>query len=76
MKKVPKDFTINKWGDLPKLPTNPPFPPVQLTMEDILEEITKDLGGELHYFTCSNSAGRTSKKIVIEYDHEDHRKDN
>ena len=42
-----------------------------MTKEEILEEIeglAQDLGGEVHQTSTLNSIGRTSKKIVIEYD--------
>ena len=41
------------------------------TPEDLivkLTEITDKLGGNLSKFTTYNSSGRTSNKIVIEYD--------
>tara|TARA_B100000287_G_C20588896_1_gene763405 strand:+ start:909 stop:1052 length:144 start_codon:yes stop_codon:yes gene_type:complete len=39
--------------------------------EELLKElktITEKLGGELHQTSTLNSVGRTSNKIVIEYD--------
>ena len=42
-----------------------------MTREEILEEIeglAQDLGGEVHQTSTLNSTGRTSKKIVIQYD--------
>ena len=42
-----------------------------MNREEILEEIeglAKDLGGEVHHSSTLNSVGRTSSKIVIEYD--------
>ena len=42
-----------------------------MNREEILEEIeglAKDLGGEVHHSSTLNSVGRTSNKIVIEYD--------
>ena len=35
----------------------------------LLEEITKNLGGKISFLTCS-SINSTSRKIVIEYDHQ------
>ena len=42
-----------------------------MTEEEILEEIqglAQDLGGNIQKLTTSDHSGRTSKKIVIEYD--------
>ena len=42
-----------------------------MNREEILEEIqglAKDLCGEVHHSSTLNSVGRTSNKIVIEYD--------
>jgi hypothetical protein len=33
-----------------------------------LESITKDLNGEITYYTTLDHSGRQSKKIVIEYE--------
>ena len=35
---------------------------------DALSSLIERQGGQVNYLTCSNSAGRQSKKIVIEYD--------
>ena len=35
---------------------------------EMLEKIVEDIDGEIHYLTTLNQNGRTSKKIVIEYD--------
>ena len=35
---------------------------------EMLEKIVEDIDGEMHYLTTLNQNGRTSKKIVIEYD--------
>ena len=38
---------------------------------EMLEKIVEDIDGEMHYLTTLNQNGRTSKKIVIEYDIKD-----
>ena len=35
----------------------------------LLEEVTKNLGGKITFLTCSDM-NSTSRKIVIEYDHQ------
>ncbi len=42
-----------------------------MNREEILEEIeglAKDLGGEVHHSSTLDHSGRTSNKIIIEYD--------
>ncbi len=34
----------------------------------VLDDIAKELGGTINHYTTSDSMGRQSKKIVIEYD--------
>ena len=44
---------------------------VKPSKEDLIEELHKidaELGGECHQFGTLNSTGRSSTKIVIEYD--------
>ncbi len=33
-----------------------------------LNQITDELGGEMHHLTTLDHSGRTSQKVVIEYD--------
>ena len=35
---------------------------------EMLEKIVEDIDGEMNYLTTLNHSGRTSRKIVIEYD--------
>tara|TARA_Y100001951_G_C11072083_1_gene146633 strand:- start:224 stop:406 length:183 start_codon:yes stop_codon:yes gene_type:complete len=37
----------------------------------IIEEVARQLGGEISYIISTNSQGVSSKKIVIEYDVEE-----
>ncbi len=36
--------------------------------KEMLLQIVEDIGGEISFLSTSNSLGRTSQKIVIEYD--------
>jgi hypothetical protein len=38
---------------------------------EMLEKMVEDIDGEIHYLTTLNQNGRTSKKIVIEYNFSD-----
>ena len=36
--------------------------------KEMLQSMVEDLNGELHYFSTLDHSGRTSKKVVLEYD--------
>ena len=36
--------------------------------KEMLHSIAEDLNGELHYYSTLDHSGRTSKKVVLEYD--------
>jgi|TARA_B100000029_G_scaffold310920_1_gene303440 hypothetical protein len=36
--------------------------------KEMLQSMAEDLNGELHYFSTLDHSGRTSKKVVLEYD--------
>ena len=39
-----------------------------MTVEEKLESITKELGGNITHYTTLDHSGRQSQKFVIEYD--------
>ena len=36
--------------------------------KEMLQSMTEDLDGEIHFYTTIDCLGRSSKKVVIEYD--------
>ena len=61
---TPEDARISKTG----LELHPP------TWKDKLDEIAKEIGGTIEHTATLNSMGRSSQKIVIEYNIQEKKK--